>query len=164
MTTYADLKTVSDLSLPRYIGTWYEIARLPMKHEPEDCTDVSAHYRLKDDGAVGVINRCRLGDEVEQAEGAAEPVDNDPARLQVSFLPAGLRWLPFGKGDYWVIQVAPNYSVSLVGSPDRKYLWLLSREPHLDATLRDHYLNIAEQQGFDLGRLIHTVHTGRPTA
>lgn len=164
MSTYADLKTVPDLSLPRYLGTWYEIARLPMKQEPEDCTDVSAHYTLKDNGHVAVLNRCRLGEEVEQAEGEACPVDNDPARLQVSFLPAGLRWLPFGKGDYWVMQVAPDYSVALVGSPDRRFLWLLAREPQLDTITREHYLAQARQQDFDLSGLILTPHTGHPTA
>jgi apolipoprotein D and lipocalin family protein len=165
MNTHADLNTVANLNLPRYLGTWHEIARLPMSHEPVDCTDVTAHYSLEDNGHVKVVNRCRVDGEVEEAEGEACPVDeNDPARLEVSFLPKGLRWIPFTKGDYWVIQVAPDYSVALVGSPDRKYLWLLAREPHLDATTQEHYLAQARQQGFDLTRLIHTPQTGHPTA
>lgn len=164
MTELPDLKTVSDLKLPRYLGTWYEIARLPMRHEPEACTDVSAHYSLKDNGNVRVHNRCRMTGEIEEAIGEATVVDNDSARLAVSFLPKGLRWLPFTKGDYWVIQIAPDYSVSLVGSPDRRYLWLLSRTPNLDRTVQDHYLAAARLQGFDLTHLIHTPHTGNPTA
>ncbi len=52
MTEHPPLKTVADLKLPRYLGTWYEIARLPMRHEPEGCTDVSAHYILLDNGNV----------------------------------------------------------------------------------------------------------------
>nr|WP_099559886.1 lipocalin family protein [Stenotrophomonas geniculata] len=164
MTEHPPLKTVADLKLPRYLGTWYEIARLPMRHEPEGCTDVSAHYTLLDNGNVGVTNRCRMDGEVEEATGEACAVDNDSARLEVSFLPKGLRWLPFAKGDYWVIQVAPDYSVALVGSPDRKYLWLLAREPQLDATVQDHYLASARLQGFDLSELIQTPHTGQPTA
>ena len=164
MTDHPPLKTVADLKLPRYLGTWYEIARLPMRHEPKGCTDVSAHYSLLDNGNVQVHNRCRMDGEVEEAIGEASPVDNDSARLAVSFLPKGLRWLPFTKGDYWVVQVAPDYSVALVGSPDRKFLWLLAREPQLDATVRDHYLATAQQQGFDLSELIHTPHTGNPTA
>ena len=164
MTTHDDLKTVPDLKLPRYLGTWYEIARLPMRHEPEACTDVSAHYSLQDNGNIRVHNRCRMDGEIEEAIGEASVVDNDSARLAVRFLPKGLRWLPFTKGDYWVIQIAPDYSVSLVGSPDRQYLWLLSRTPHLDKTVRDHYLASARQQGFDLSKLIDTPHTGKPTA
>ncbi|WNH48473.1 lipocalin family protein [Stenotrophomonas aracearum] len=164
MTTHAELKTVADLQLPRYVGTWYELARLPIRHEPEDCTDVTAHYSVKDNGNVKVVNRCIVNGEVEEAEGEARRVDNDPARLEVSFLPAGLRWIPFTKGDYWVIHVAPDYSVALVGSPDRKYLWLLGREPTLDATTAEHYLEVARLQGFDLTPLIRTPHTGHPTA
>lgn len=164
MNTHAELKTVANLQLPRYEGTWYEIARLPIKHEPDDCTDVSAHYEIKDNGHVAVLNRCRVGDSVEEAEGEACPVGEDPARLEVSFLPKGLRWIPFTKGDYWVMQVAPDYSVALVGSPDREYLWLLARQPTLDATTAEHYLAQARLQGFDLSRLIRTPHTGRPTA
>lgn len=165
MNSHADLKTVTDLKLPRYLGTWYEIARLPMSHEPADCTDVTAHYSLEENGHVKVVNRCRVDGKVEDAEGEACPVDeNDPARLEVSFLPKGLRWIPFTKGDYWIIQVAPDYSVALVGSPDRKFLWLLAREPQLDAVTREHYLAQARQQGFDLSPLIHTPHTGHPTA
>jgi len=164
MTALPDLKTVPDLKLPRYLGTWYEIARLPMRHEPEGCTDVSANYSLQDDGNVRVHNRCRMDGEVEEAIGEACVVDNDSARLAVSFLPKGLRWLPFTKGDYWVMQIAPDYSVSLVGSPDRGFLWLLARTPQLDRTVQDHYLATARLQGFDLRELIQTPHTGRPTA
>ncbi len=164
MNTHADLKTVPDLKLPRYLGTWYEIARLPMRHEPEECTDVSAHYSLKENGNIEVRNRCRMQGEVEEALGEACVADHDSARLEVTFLPKGLRWLPFTKGDYWVMQIAPDYSISLVGSPDRKFLWLLARTPTLDATAQEHYLAQARMQGFDLGPLIQTPHTGQPTA
>ncbi len=158
------LPTVTALDLPRYLGTWYEIDRLPMRHEPEDATDVSAHYTLDDDGSVRVRNRCRRGGELEEAIGQAKPVDASNSRLEVSFLPEGLRWIPFTKGDYWVILVDGGYTTALVGSPDRKYLWLLAREPHMDETTRQHYIGYARQQGFEVERLIHTPHTGHPTA
>lgn len=120
MTEHPPLKTVADLKLPRYLGTWYEIARLPMRHEPEGCTDVSAHYTLLDNGNVGVTNRCRMDGEIEEATGEACAVDNDSARLEVSFLPKGLRWLPFAKGDYWVIQsprtTASRWSAARIAS------------------------------------------------
>ncbi len=129
MTEHPPLKTVADLKLPRYLGTWYEIARLPMRHEPEGCTDVSAHYTLLDNGNVGVTNRCRMDGEIEEATGEACAVDNDSARLEVSFLPKGLRWLPFAKGDYWVIQVAPDYSAhwSAVRTASTSGYWRASR-------------------------------------
>ncbi|MBN8791584.1 MAG: lipocalin family protein [Stenotrophomonas nitritireducens] len=158
------LPTVAALDLPRYLGTWYEIDRLPMRHEPEDATDVSAHYTLEDDGGIRVRNRCLHDGELQEAIGQARPIDASNSRLEVSFLPEGLRWIPFTKGDYWVILVDAGYANALVGSPDRKYLWLLAREPHMDETTRQHYIGYARQQGFDVERLIHTPHTGHPTA
>ncbi|TYT26626.1 lipocalin family protein [Luteimonas viscosa] len=164
MSDHQEPATVARVDLARYMGTWYEIARLPMRFEPEDATDISAHYALQDDGKVEVRNRMRRNCEVEEAVGEASAVDDSGSRLEVSFLPEGLRWIPFTRGDYWILALAPDYSVSLVGSPDRRYLWLLSREPRLDETTRTHYLALAERQGFDLTRLIHTPHTRQPTA
>lgn len=164
MSDHSPLPTVASLDLQRYLGTWYEIDRLPMRHEPEDATDISAHYSLDDDGSVRVRNRCIHKGELQEAIGRATPVDASNSRLEVSFLPAGLRWIPFTKGDYWVIALDPDYSAAMVGSPDRKYLWLLSRQPEMDATIRDHYIARARQLGFDVDQLIHTPHTGHPTA
>ncbi|MCW4455663.1 lipocalin family protein [Flavobacterium sp. MXW15] len=164
MTAPTPLTTVASLDLPRYLGTWYEIARLPMRHEPAGCTDVSATYTRQDDGTVQIRNRCRDHGGLQESVGEATPVDGDNARLEVSFLPQGLRWIPFTKGDYWVIQVDAGYSVALVGSPDRQHLWLLARQPQLDEMVQRHYLACAVQQGFDLAGLIHTPHTGKPTA
>ena len=164
MNDRAPLSTVPQLDLQRYLGTWYEIARLPMRHQPEDGTDISATYTLEEEGKVRVANRMRRGGEVEESIGQATPADASNARLEVSFLPQGLRWIPFTKGDYWVIKVDEDYSVALVGEPARKYLWLLARHPHLDEATRNHYLACAQAQGYDLAELIHTPHTGRPTA
>ena len=164
MTDLAPLTTVAQLDLDRYLGTWYEIARLPMRHQPEDGTDISATYSLEEDGKVRVANRMRRNGEVEESIGQATPVDPSNAKLEVTFLPQGLRWIPFTKGDYWVIKIDADYSVALVGEPDRKYLWLLARHPHLDEATRNHYLAFAQAQGYDLAELIHTPHTGRPTA
>jgi apolipoprotein D and lipocalin family protein len=164
MTTESNVSTVPALDLSRYLGTWYEIARLPMRHEPENATDVSAHYSLDQDGKVRVQNRCRVDGEIEESTGQAKPVDETNSRLEVTFLPEGLRWIPFTKGDYWVLKLDPEYRVALVGSPDRHYLLLLSREPRLDQPVREAFLDEARRQGFDLSKLIATPHTGQPTA
>jgi apolipoprotein D and lipocalin family protein len=164
MSDHQEPATVARVDLARYMGTWYEIARLPMRHEPADATDISAHYTLRDDGKVDVCNRMRRSGEVEEAAGEASAADDSGSRLEVSFLPEGLRWIPFTRGDYWILALAPDYSVSLVGSPDHRYLWLLARDPQLEEITRTHYLAIAERQGFDLARLIHTPHTRQPTA
>ena len=77
----------------------------------------------------------------------------------MSFLPEGLRWIPFTKGDYWVLKVDPQYTTALVGEPNRKYLWLLHRESTLDDQIKQTYLAYAQSLGYDLTDLIHTVHT-----
>jgi apolipoprotein D and lipocalin family protein len=164
MTEHSPLPTVPSLDLQRYLGTWYEIDRLPMRHEPEDATDISAHYSLNEDGSVRVQNRCLHNGRVEEAIGQAKPVDASNSKLEVTFLPEGLRWIPFTKGDYWVIQLDSGYTTAMIGSPDREYLWLLARQPEMDATTRDHYIAHARQLGFDVDTLIHTPHTGHPTA
>lgn len=143
-----DVKTISNFNLEQYLGIWYEIARLPMKHQPEDSTDISAVYSLNENGTVRVQNRCLDG----------------AGKLEVSFLPEGLRWVPFTKGDYWILKLDDKYETALVGEPNMKYLWLLHRKPTLDEATKQEYLAYAESLGYDLSDLIHTVHTGKPTA
>jgi len=157
--------TVASIDLPRYLGTWFEIARLPMRHEPRDFTDITAHYALQDDGKVRVRNRALDGKgELHESIGEARAVDDSNSKLEVTFLPEGLRWIPFTRGDYWILGIDPDYTIALVGSPDRKYLWLLSRQPRIEDAILQDYLAHARQQGYDLADLIHTPHTGHPTA
>jgi apolipoprotein D and lipocalin family protein len=157
--------TVASIDLPRYLGTWFEIARLPMRHEPRDFTDITAHYALQDDGKVRVRNRALDGKgELQESTGEARAVDDSNSKLEVTFLPEGLRWIPFTRGDYWILGIDPDYTTALVGSPDRKYLWLLSRQPRIEDAILQDYLAHARRQGYDLADLIHTPHTGHPTA
>lgn len=158
--------TVPSLDLNRYLGVWYEICRLPMRYEKPDYTDITATYTLADDGNVRVRNRALDGDgEIEESIGEATPVEGSGnAKLEVTFLPEGLRWIPFTKGDYWVLRVDPQYRTALVGDPERKYLWLLHRDPRIDPALREDFLSTARAQGYDLTDLIDVRHTGRPTA
>lgn len=148
--THPQPATVASIDLSRYLGTWYEIARLPMRQEPEDFTDITAEYSLQDDGKLRVVNRAINGKgEREESVGEATALDASNSRLEVSFLPEGLRWIPFTKGDYWIIRIDEGYTTALVGSPDRKYLWLLSRQPQLDAGTTRAFLEHAREQGFD---------------
>ncbi|HEY6942082.1 lipocalin family protein [Dokdonella sp.] len=155
-------RTVPSLELHRYLGTWYEIARLPERHEPADYTDITATYTLNDDGSVRVDNRALDGEgEPEQVVGEATVVDGSGnAKLEVSFMPDGLKWIPFTKGDYWVLRVDDDYRTALVGTPNRKYLWLLSRTPSIEAATRRSFLDTAVQEGYDLAELIMTPHRG----
>jgi apolipoprotein D and lipocalin family protein len=161
-----DPTPVPALDLDRYLGTWYEIARLPMRHEPADYTDISATYSLQPGGKVRVDNRALDGDgTLQESVGEASVVPGSGnAKLEVTFLPEGLRWIPFTKGDYWVLRIDPDYRTSLVGGPGCRYLWLLSRTPQLDAATRDDYLATARAQGYDLSDLVRTPHSGATTA
>lgn len=156
------ITTVARVDLSRYLGRWFEICRLPLKWEDETATDITASYSLNDDGKIRVDNRCFNAEgRPTQSIGEATPVDETNSRLKVTFLPEFIRWLPFTSGDYWIIKLDPNYQIALVGTPDRKNLWLLSRTPDLDEATKQEYLAEARQQGFDLAALITPRHTGR---
>lgn len=157
---HTELATVEAVDLRRYLGTWYEIARLPFRHEDPGARNVTAQYSLNEDGSIRVVNRnINEKGEAEEAIGEAEPVDASNARLKVSFLPEGLRWVPFTKGDYWILRLEPDYSTSLVGTPDRKYLWLLSRTPVMVEAKRNEWLEFARSRGFDTSKIILTPQT-----
>lgn len=153
--------SVPALDLGRYLGLWYEIGRLPLRFEDEGARDVTAEYSLNDDGTVRVDNRCidEKG-EPSQAIGQANPVPEHPGRLEVSFLPEALRWIPFTRADYWVLRIDEDYRHALVGTPDRRYLWLLAREPHVEEAVERSFLDTARDQGFELDEWIRPEQSG----
>ncbi|WP_336648023.1 lipocalin family protein [Microbacterium sp. MMO-10] len=156
-----EVRSVPGLELDRYLGLWFEQGRLPLRYEDDDATDVTAEYALADDGTVRVDNRCLDGDgEPTQAVGEAELDTEHAGRLRVTFLPEGLRWIPFTHADYWVLRVDAEYRHALVGTPDRKHLWLLAREPRGDEAVRRDFLETARAQGFDLSDWIETSQSG----
>ena len=156
------LETVAHVDLQRYLGTWYEIARKPMRFEDTTARDITATYDLDADGAVRVVNSCIDAEgKVEVAEGRATAVDGDNARLEVTFLPRGLRWIPFARGDYWILRVDEGYTTALVGEPGRKYLWLLHRAPQMDFAAKHEWLEFARTRGYDLDDLIHPSQSGQ---
>lgn len=132
------LKSLPSLQVSPYMGTWYQVAYFPNVFQRQCVSDTTAVYRQRDDGQVEVINRCRTADGVlDEADGIARPTGQliggvlSPAQLEVSFLPQWLRWLPFGWGRYWVIQLADDGRYAVVSEPTRQYLWVLSRTPAL---------------------------------
>ncbi len=153
-------QTVQQVDLAKYTGTWYEIARFPMYFQRKCASDVTATYGQLSNGNVSVLNQCRKADgSMMSSTGEASAVNRTNTKLKVSFLPQGLRWIPFTKGDYWVLKLDDNYQTALVGGPNRKYLWILSRTPHLDEKTYQEYVAAARQQGFDVSKLERTVHT-----
>ena len=152
-------RTVDHVDLKRYQGTWYELARMPMFFQ-RNCAQSEAHYKLKDDGNIAVTNRCRtLEGKWEEATGTASPqVQGKTDKLWVVFDNWFSRLLPgVAKGNYWVLYVSDDYRVALVGNPNRKYLWLLSRTAHVSESVKNELLMKAQQQGYDTTKLIWRV-------
>lgn len=149
----APVQSVTALDLNRYLGRWYEIAAFPMFFQRHCLGDTTADYSLRPDGDISVTNRCRTEQGSEQATGKAWLAEGQSGgQLKVSFF-----W-PF-RSDYWVIGLDPDYRWALVGNPNRKYLWLLSRAPQLSKSDLDQALQIARSQGYDLGALRFTSHS-----
>jgi apolipoprotein D and lipocalin family protein len=151
------MTVVPSLDLHRYAGTWYEIARLPNRFQRKCAGDVSATYTLRPDGKVTVVNQCRRADgSMTKAVGIARPAGSGAdAKLKVTFF-----W-PFS-GDYWVLDLDPEYRWALVGEPRRKYLWVLSRTRTMEEPLLRRVLDTARREGYDLSRLEKTLHRAQP--
>ena len=115
----APLQTVERLDLPRYMGTWYEIAKFPNRFQAQCASDTVAVYTAQADGTVRVVNRCRTEKgETTEATGLARLVGGpDSPRLQVRFAPAWLSWWPAVWGDYWVVDLEPDYQLVAVSEP-----------------------------------------------
>jgi len=155
----APLQVVAPVDLVRYGGLWHEQARLPNRFEKNCEGSVTAQYTLRDDGTVEVRNRCALADGTfDESIGTARvlPVAGQPGagRLEVRFAPEWLSWLPIVWGDYWILKLDRDYQVALVGTPNREYLWVLSRVPQLDAATLDAELEYARTLGFDVDKVI----------
>ena len=144
------LKTVSSVDLNKYAGQWYEIAKYPNKFQKQCVGNTSATYTLKGEGKIEVLNRCLKKDgSMNDAIGEAKVIDKTSnAKLEVRFAPKFLSFLPMVWGDYWVIDLAKDYSYSVIGTPDRKYFWILSRRPEMSDSTYQEILRRAEQQGF----------------
>ena len=162
----AEPATVAQVDLPRYMGLWHEVARLPNTFQSGCVGQPTAHYAAApfQEGVpwVEVVNRCLgRGGRVREVRGVARMVrGSGGARLKVSFLPRALRWWPGAWGDYWILHVDADYSEALVGEPGRSCLWVLSRTPTLAPARLQALLTIARSQGFDVDRL----HMSEPTA
>ena len=150
------LTTAPHFDRVAYLGRWYQIALIPNQLQAQGVGDTSADYRALPDQRIEVTNRCRTKDGHTEAIGVARPHrehPDNPAILQVRFAPAWLSFLPLVWGDYWVIQTLGHYDAALVGSPDRRYLWILARTPTLDDARYAALVATAKAQGFDVSQL-----------
>ncbi|OYD21210.1 lipocalin family protein [Oceanimonas baumannii] len=144
---------VSGFELNRYLGNWYEIARLDHRFE-RGLERVTASYSMREDGGVRVINRGfdTAKGVWKQAEGRAYFVNRpDIAHLKVSFFG------PF-YGAYVVFELDDNYQYALVSGPDRGYFWLLARTPELPPEVQKRLISSAREAGFATDELIFLEH------
>ncbi len=149
----AELRTVAHVDLPRYLGTWYEIASFPQRFQ-RGCTATTATYSLRADGDIDVVNRCHdraIGGPERSARGRARVVERATnAKLEVSF------FRPFW-GAYWIVDLGSEYEYAVVGHPSRDYLWILSRTPAMDPAVYEGILGRLRAQGYETERLVRTV-------
>jgi len=147
--------TVASVDLQRYLGSWYEVARVPNPEQDgggRRSVDVIATYSLRRDGRIDVRNAARdagSGLRARSIHGYARAMDATGAKLKVTFFHL------FG-GDYWVLGLDPDYRWALVGTPSRRRLWVLSRTPALAAADFDRVLSIAEGAGYERSRIVPT--------
>jgi len=145
-----DLVTVQQVDIKKYIGIWYEIAKIPNSFQDQCAYGTTAEYKIDEDGDIIVTNSCYDKEgKPDVAEGLAKVVDkNTKAKLEVSFFSIlGIRpiW-----GDYWIIGLDENYQWAVVGTPSRKYGWILSRTPSLpDDTIKEIF-SLLKAQNYNL--------------
>jgi len=144
------LQVVSFVDLQRYAGEWYEIARFPQAFQ-KDCVASKATYTLRDDGKITVLNQCHdksLSGPLRKVTGKAWVVDKETnAKLKVSFF-----W-PFS-GDYWIIELGKDYEYAVIGHPERKYLWVLSRTKTMTEDVYEAILDRLKAAGYDTSKLL----------
>lgn len=152
------LATIASLDVPRYMGTWYEIAKFDNRFQKQCVGFTTATYAAMPDGTVQVTNRCRLASgETEVAIGTARQVgDAHSPKLKVRFAPAWLSFLPMVWGDYWVVDLDPDYRLAAVSEAKREYLWILSRTPKVDKATYDALVARLVAQGLDVSKLVPT--------
>jgi lipocalin len=145
-----DKTVVTELELDKYLGTWYEVARYDHRFE-RNLVGVTATYSMREDGKIKVLNsgyKNTLDGELSEAEGKAKiPNLEEPAKLKVSFF-----WIFYG--DYFVMDLDEDYQWALIGSSSDKYLWILSRVPHMDDLIYKNLLAKLTKRGYDVSKLI----------
>ena len=151
----AELSAIPSLNVPRYMGTWYEVAKYPNRFQKNCASNTSAVYEAQPNAGVRVTNRCTEADgKVKEAAGEARQIGNATSpKLEVRFAPAWLSFLPFVWGDYWVIDLDADYQLAAVSEPKREFLWILSRTPTPNDLTYNQLLERLAKKGFDLKKI-----------
>lgn len=145
---------VASVKIERYVGVWRELAKIPNRFQRQCARHTLAQYTLRADGQLKVVNQCLTRNGIlSQASGVARIVDPiSRARLKVSLVSL-LGWRPFW-GDYWVIGLDESYRWAVVGTPDRRYGWVLARPPRLDQASWSAIAAILARNGYSLSSFV----------
>ena len=155
------VNTIATLDVPRYMGTWYEIAKFPNRFQAKCVANTRARYLAQTDGSVQVLNSCVTADgSTIDALGLAKQVGTVTSpKLQVRFAPVWLSWLPMVWGDYWVIDLDADYQLAAVSDSKREYLWVLSRTPQVNDKAYGALMERLKSQHFEVEKLERTTQT-----
>jgi apolipoprotein D and lipocalin family protein len=150
---------VQQVDLDRYLGRWYEIAKIPNRFQSQCISDTTATYTHNADGTIAVVNRCRTrGGEFVEARAIARVADaRSNAKLEVSFFSL-LGWRPVW-GNYWVLALGPDYDYAVVGEPGRRYGWILARTPTLPDATRAHIDRQLRELGYQPELFENSLHS-----
>jgi apolipoprotein D and lipocalin family protein len=156
--TLPAVATIAALDVPRYMGTWYEIAKFPNRFQAKCVANTRAQYLAQTDGSLQVLNSCATadGNTIDALGKAIQVGAASSPKLQVRFAPAWLSWLPQVWGDYWVIDLDADYQLAAVSDAKREYLWVLSRTPQVNAKAYEALLQRLKAQHFDVQKLERT--------
>lgn len=152
LTLLASAAPAGAFELPRWMGTWHEIAHIPNRPQA-GCSDTVVHYRADGRGGFELSNTCWKADAFKDYRGRAVPTE-DPKRFRA-------RFFYFLRSDYWILDHDPDYRSGAVGTQDRAQLWIISRDPVLDEAAYARLVAAARERGFPVEKLVRTAVTGR---
>lgn len=155
--------TAAQVEVSRYTGRWHEVARLPAPFQKANESAI-AEYGLNASGTLSVRNIAVRPDGSERDIKGSATILNPPAntKLDVRFETWFARFIPDAEqGNYWILHVDSRYQEAIVGTPNWKYLWVLTRSPNIPEERRQALVKIAKDRGYDVSKLIH--HRQSPT-
>src|SRR5512143_663584 len=149
--------TVDHVNLNKYTGIWYEIAKIPNSFQKKCVSNSAARYSLNEDGTIKVVNSCKNADgKLDSSEGVAKIVDTKTnSKLEVSFV--SIFGIHLFWGDYWIIGLDDEYSYAVIGTPNRKYGWILSRTKQLNEEKLSSAYDILQKNGYSKKDFVPTI-------
>lgn len=156
----AEVTTVAHVDLNRYLGKWYEVASIPQFFQKQCVGNSTAEYSFAEKGRIRVFNSCDTASgKRSAAEGRAKIVDSQSnSKLKVTFVKL-IGWIFWFGGNYWILDLADDYSYALIGDPTTKYAWILSRSPSMPMKDFIHAEQKFKSEGYDTCKILTSVQT-----